>query len=145
MTDQKELQEKLIRYQIINSRIKALSDRREFLLAKLLEIETTLNAIEEMEKSKGDEIFLPLGSGVHVPGTLKKTGSIIVELGADIAVKRTAENAKEILKKRKEILENGLRSIENEMMNLGDELSKLEPYIKAALERIKSSTEITAG
>ena len=73
MNGNKEFQEKLMRYQILDNRVKGLMDRREFLLSRILEMETTLNSMEDVEKSKGDEIFLPLGSSVHVPGTLHKT------------------------------------------------------------------------
>lgn len=139
--NQKEFQEKLIRYQILDSRIKALMNRRDFLLRKILEIETTLSLMDEVKKSKGDEILLPLGSSVHVSGTLHKTKNMIVELGTDIAIECKAEKAKSILEKRKKIIEDGLQAIEKELVNLSNELLKLEPEIKAILEKTKSSQE----
>ena len=50
MTNQKEVQEKIVRYQILEGRVKALLKRREMLIAKIIEIETTLSSMEEVEK-----------------------------------------------------------------------------------------------
>lgn len=137
--NQKEFQEKLIRYQILDSRIKALMNRRDFLLRRIVDIEATLSSMEDVKKSKGDEIFLSLGSSVHVPGTLHKTKNIIVELGADIVIECTAKRAKAILEKRKKIIEDGLQAIEKELVNLSNELLELEPKIRAILEKTKTS------
>jgi len=146
MSDQKEIQEKLIRYQILDSRVKALLKRRDLLLTNMLEIETTLNTMKEIEKETEKEIFLPLASGVHVLGTLKKTKKMIVELGANVAIEETVERTKKILEKRKSTLNNALQTIENEMTSLSNELLKLEPEIRAMIEKSKTSTpEITAG
>lgn len=145
MNDQKEFQKKMIRYQILDSRIKALAERRDLLLAKMLEIENTLNSISEIKKTKGKEIFLPLGANVHVPGTIKKTKKMIVELGANVAVERNVKETKEILRKRKGILEGGLWSIEKEMVDLSGELSRLEPEISALLEKVRATSGMKAG
>lgn len=136
--NQEELQEKLARYQILNSRVKALMSRRDLLLTKILEIETTLSSIEEVEKSKEQEILLPLGSNVHMPGTLKKTENMIVELGAGIAIESTVKKTKDILDKRKKLLEDGLKGMENEMVAISNELVRLEPEIKALLGKVRT-------
>ena len=146
MSNQKEIQEKIIRYQILESRVKALMKRRDLLLTKMLEIETTLSTIEEIKKKGEKDIFLPLGSGVHILGSLKKTKKMIVELGSNIAVEETVEKTKKILEKRKNTLNDGLQAIEREMVNLSNEMLRLEPEIRALLEKSKGpAPEITAG
>ncbi len=142
--NQKELQEKLARYQILDSRVKALMSRRDLLLTKILEIETTLTSIEEIEKGKKQEILLPLGSNVHIPGNLRKVKKMIVELGANIAIETTVKKTKDILNKRKDVLEGGLKTIENQMTAISNELIRLEPEIKALLEKVRSP-EVKAG
>ena len=138
--NQDKLQEKLVRYQILDSRVKVLMKRRELLVAKILEIETTLVTIGEIEKKKEEDLFLPLGSGVHVFGNLKRTKKMIVELGANIAIEESVEKTKKILKKRMNVLTKGLQTIENEMVNLSNEMLKLEPEIRAMMEKSKPST-----
>ncbi len=141
MTNQKDIQEKLLRYQMLENQIKALNQRRELLLSKILEMESTLNSIQEIKKSKGDEILLPIGSNVHVPGSLKKIQKMIVELGSNIAIETTPEKTKEILDKRKIILEDGLKTVEQQLMMISQELMRLEPEIQAMIQKSRTTTQ----
>ncbi len=142
---EKEIREKLIRYQVLENQAKSLIERRNFLLTKIMEMDSTLDSLEEVMKSKGDEIFLPLGSGVNVRGGLNKTDKVLVELGADIALECTTEKAKEILNKRKNAIENGLQRLERDIVDMGNELSVLEPEIRKLMGRSKSSSDLEAG
>jgi prefoldin alpha subunit len=143
MVDQKEIQEKLVRYQILEGRIKASLKRREMLIAKIVEVEITLNSIEEVEKNKESEILLPLGSSVHIPGVLKDVKRMIVEIGADVAIEKDMTDAKKILGKRKDLMNNGLQSMEIEITNITNELLRLEQEIGFLMEKTK--TEAPAG
>jgi prefoldin alpha subunit len=143
MVDQKEIQEKLVRYQILEGRIKVSLKRREMLIAKIVEVEITLNSIEEVEKNKESEILLPLGSSVHIPGVLKDVKRMIVEIGADVAIEKDIESTKKILEKRKDLMNNGLQSMEIEITNITNELLRLEQEIGFLMEKTK--TEAPAG
>ena len=146
MLEQKDIQKKLIAYQILENRANALMKRRDILITRMLEVESTLNSIDELKKSGGENILLPIGSSVHVKGGLKKVDKMIVELGADTAIESTVEKTKEILGKRKKILEGGLASLEKEIISLNNEIMKLQPEIRAMLEGAKkSSSDLAAG
>jgi len=144
MVDQRELQEKIVRYQMFEGRIKTSLKRREMLITKLVEIESTLNSIEDVEKNKEGEILLPLGSNVLIPGTLKDVKKIIVEIGANVALEEDMPNAKKILEKRKDILNDGLQTMEIEITNLTNEMLRLEQEIGLLMGNTKSS-EVPAG
>lgn len=135
MKDQEEIRKKLIEYQLLDSRAKALMKKRELSLSKLIEIETTLSSIEEVEKNRGKEVYFPLGSSVHAPGILKKDKKMIVNLGANVAIERTEEETKKILKEKKNALTEDLKSIENELIYLNNQLSRLEPEIRVLFQK----------
>ena len=142
MNGNKDIQEKVIRYQILDGRIKALMKRREMLLVKMVEIETTLNSVEEIGKNKENEILLPLGSSVHVAGTLKDIKRIVVELGANVAVEEDVEEAKKILEKRKNMINEGVQATEDEIVNLSNEFLRLESELRSLMERDKTESEV---
>lgn len=133
MPEKEELQQKILRHQLIQNRVKALSDRRSFLLSKMLEIQTTLDSMREVGGKK--DMLLTLGSGVFVPAILKGTRNVIVELGANVAVKKNVSEAKDVLEKRKKSLEDAMKSTEEEMVKLNKELVELEPQIRGLLEK----------
>jgi len=142
---EKGIREKLIRYQLLENQAKSLIERRNFLLTKIIEIDLTLNSLEEVAKNKGEEIFLQLGSGINVRGGLNKSDRVLVELGADIALECTSEKAKEILNQRKNVIENGLQRLEKDIVDMGNELAVLEPEIRRLMEKSKSSSDLEAG
>jgi prefoldin alpha subunit len=103
----------------------------------MLEIEGTLNSIDEIEKSQNKEILFPIGSNVHVPGKLERIDRMIVELGANVAIENSVEETRRILGKRKKILENGLTMLEKEIVNLNNEMLKLEPELRDLIEKAR--------
>ena len=146
MVEQEEIQKKLIIYQMLESKANALLKRRELLISRMLEIESTLNSVDEIKKSGEENILLPIGSSVHVKGELKKVDKMIVELGANTAIESTVEGTKRILETRKEVLQDGLATLEKEIVNLNNEIMKLQPEINAMLRKAqKSSSDVAAG
>jgi len=133
MMSQKELEKKLFKYKMLEETTKVLTQRKELLLTKMLEIENTLDCINEIQKSKG-EIFLPLGSSVYVPGTIKKLERMIVGLGAGVSVEKDVNDTKKILNQRRKVLEENLKSVEAQILKVDDEMSKLEPEIRKLIK-----------
>ena len=140
MVEQAEIQKKLLRYQILESRANALMKRRELLISRMIEIESTLNSIDELKKSDGENILLPIDSSVHVKGGLKKVDKMIVGLGANTAIESTVEETKKILEKRRKVLEDGLSILEKELTNLNEELMKLQPEISDMFREAQKSS-----
>ncbi len=138
MTNQKEIQEKVVEYQILEGRLKSLLKKREMLIGKIIEIENTLNSIEDVEKNKDSGILLPLGSNVYVPGSLKDVKKIVVEIGANIVLEQDITNAKKTLEKRKDIMNNALQAMEKEMTGFTNEMMRLEQEIGLLMSKSKN-------
>lgn len=136
MASLKEAQEKVVHYQVLGQKLQALDNRRQLLINKLMEVNSTISTVEELETSdKEKEILLPLGSGVYINGSIKDKEKIIVMLSREIAVDMNMKNTKETLGKNKKTLENGLRVVEDEMLRTQDEMQKLEPEVRDFVER----------
>lgn len=135
MEEQEKIRKKIIEFQLLDSRAKALMKKRELFLSKLLEIEATLSSIEGIEKNRGKEVYFSLGSNIYAPGILEKDRKMIVNLGANIAVERTEKETKKILEEKKNALTRDLRSMENELIYLNNQLSILEPEIRTLFQK----------
>jgi len=130
---QKEFQEKVLAYRILESRINALSQQRDLLTNKMFEIQTTLNSIDELEKSDEDIIF-PVGSESYAYGKISDKGKMIVEIGAGVAMEKTFEEARSILKGRMADMDKALTTLERNMQEAGESLEILEPEIQRMAE-----------
>jgi prefoldin alpha subunit len=145
MSDKKEFQEKLLLYQLLENKINSLMKRRDLVINKIMEIETTISSLNELEKSAGEDILFPLGSNTYIPGTIKKKENVLVELGANVAVEKNVEKTKEILQGRKNNLQTSLQTLERELVNASREMAKLEPEIRSMVEKTNASSETSAG
>ena len=135
--EKKNLRSKLLEFQLVENRLKVLESRRNLILSKIAEIERTIQCLNDVQKSGESEILLSIGSNVYVPGSLKKSEKILVELGAGVAVEKSVEGARSFLEKKLKILENGIASIENEMVNLSQRLNELGREIRKKVEKVE--------
>jgi len=136
---QKELQQKMLEYQILEENFKQLNQRRELFMMKLMEIEQTDQAIEELEKSKESDVLLPIGSSVFLPGKVSEKEKLVVGIGADIVLEKDASEVKEILGKRRKTLEVGLENVQQNMLQIANQMKVLEPEIQKMIEETQKA------
>lgn len=129
--------EKIVRYQVLQQRIKVLDNRRNLILNRLMELDNTLSSIQELKDQKDEGVFLPLGSGIFVKGSIKDADKMIAIIGADVAVDMNFEKASKVLEDNRKVLDSGLKTIEEDMTKTTEELINLEPEIQEILQRRK--------
>src|SRR3972149_3451775 len=112
--DEKELQEKIELYRLLEARENGMMKQRELVMNKMLEIKTTMGSLSEMEKSQG-EILFPIGSEAWSSTKVLDKDRIIVEIGAGVAVEKSFAQAKDVLDKRIAELETAVEEINREL------------------------------
>jgi len=141
--DEKDLQEKIVAYRMLESKIEGLAKQRETIANKLIEIQNTLSSLEEVEKS--DEILFPIGAEAYVHGKIIEKNKMIVEIGAGIAMEKTLEEAKQVLAERKDNITKILENIQQDMMSISSKMDNLGAYIQESSEESEASSEAEAG
>jgi len=137
---EKELQEKVMVYRIIQSRLDALVKQRDLFFNKILEFQNTLVSIDEIAGSK-EEILFPIGSEAYSFGKVVDKNKIIVEIGAGVALEKNFEDAKETIRNRKSDIETAVKEVNQEIENYSNSLSILEPE----LQKMMQNRETEAG
>ena len=136
MPEERELQEKILAYRILESRLNSLLKQREIVVSRILEIQTTLESIDEIKKSKNDILF-PLGSEAYTKGEATSKNKLIVEIGAGIALEKTTKEGKKTLEKRKSEFESALDKIQSDITAISSRMDQLEPEIKDLSEKLE--------
>jgi prefoldin subunit 5 len=160
-TKDRELQEKMLSYRLMESKLQGLARQRDIIMSKILEVETTAAGIGEIAKAEGGkgsngsggsgEIVFSIGSGayVSVPGKTAdktKTGKtdntsgtsmVIVEVGGGVALEKTAEEAREFFNGRLAELETLLAGLDGEMKRVASFMDYLLPEIQRGVESAK--------
>ncbi len=135
---QKQLQQKMMEYQLMEERLKQIDQQRDFFIEKMVEIEQTKQAVEELEKNKEEDVLVPLGSGLFLPGKINKKEKMLIGIGSDIILEKDSEGINNILEQRKKILEDNLENIQNSMMQIAKEMQLLQKEIQKLLPELKA-------
>jgi prefoldin alpha subunit len=140
MVEKKELQEKILTYRILEARLDGLLKQRDMVVSKLIEIQTTLASIDEIEKSK-EEILFPIGSEAYTFGKVIDKKKMIVEIGANVALEKTVEEGRQTLNKRKEEMENALNALQKDIAQISAGLEQLGPEIEEMAKAMEKETK----
>jgi len=140
MVERKELQEKIVAYRILEARLDSLLKQRDMLASKLIEIQTTLQSIDEIEKSK-EKVLFPIGSEAYTFGNITDKKKLIVEIGANVALEKPVEEGKKILDKRRVEIENALNSLQKNIVEISSSLDQLGPEIQDLAKELEKTPE----
>jgi prefoldin alpha subunit len=134
MAKKEELEERVVAFRILQARLDTLLTQRNALVARFIEIETTLQSIEDVMRSR--ESLFQIGSGAWTKG--KRMGKkLIVEVGAGVALEKTPEEARVTLQRRKAEVQRALRIVQQGIANTSAELERLGPEIRRLAEELR--------
>jgi len=139
MVEEKELQEKILVFRLLESRFENMVKQRDVLASKIVELQTTLNTIDEMKT--GDDVLFSLGSSAYAKGKLSDKNKIIVEVGAGVVLEKGLDEAKQILSSRANEIQRVLMKIQREISEISSELERLEPEIQQIADEMNKKSE----
>jgi prefoldin alpha subunit len=95
---QQAAQEAYLELQIITNQVKQLHGQVQLIDEQIIEINSVIHSLDDFKEcSVGSDIMVPLSSGIFVKGSLKDNKELIVNVGADVAVKKDIPSTKELL------------------------------------------------
>ena len=101
MADEQKVQELYVEFQLLTQHLKQLQQQQQILAQQMMEMAVSVQSLDEITNVKeGTETFVPLSSGVFAKAKLIDTRNLIVNVGADVAVSKTAVQAKELIEKQ---------------------------------------------
>lgn len=107
MPSEEEIKEKYLEFQQVQQQLQQLTEHVEQMNQQAAELEISINAIREIEKTPlNNEFLAPLANGIFVKGELKENSRLIINVGSNVTVERTPSEVIELLQKqRKEVME----------------------------------------
>ncbi|MBI2657428.1 prefoldin subunit alpha [Candidatus Woesearchaeota archaeon] len=132
---EKQAQEMYMEFQALDQHIKQLQKQLEMVTHQLMELHSTSSGLEEFNKiGQGKEILVPLSSGIFAKASIKETSELLVNVGANIVVKKDVASAKKLIQGQME----EIKKIQKQMV---DELEKMTSHaagIEARLQQLVS-------
>jgi len=135
-SEEEALRRLAVELQVLEGTAEALQSRINLVNAALTELMVANATLEGLEKEgKGAPLFVPIGGGSYVKASLESVDTVIVGIGAGVAVERTIKEARE--------------NLENRVAELEKTRDTLRQQLIQVVERIRDSRskfqELSAG
>jgi prefoldin alpha subunit len=131
MADEQKLQELYVEFQLLTQHLKQLQQQHALLQQQMLEMASSIQSLDDMAKVKEQtEILVPLSSGVFARAKISDTGNLIVNVGANVAVSKTAGQARELMEKQ-------LKESEQLSMKIATQIEKFSKKAVALQSQLK--------
>ena len=123
---QKEIQEKVLVYQILQNQLEEFTKQATALETRLGELDVTTNALNEMKEVKPDsETLFHIGGGCYGHGKLSDNNKYLIEVGAGIMANKTLPDAVAIIDERKQEIEKIKDKLVEEIEKIGEGMNQI--------------------
>ena len=134
---QEKLQEKFMLFQLMEKQLETLNQHKSMVEARLVEIDTTASAIDEIKSlDKDNETLVPLGSGLYIKAKLMGD-TVLTELGASVMKEKGFPSASAFLKSRRGELEKASKQIDDQISEISKSLNELGPELQRMSAQIQ--------
>ena len=127
---QKELQERYMEMQMLEQQIRQIQQQIQMLENQLMELIATIQGLDDFEKTSiGTDILVPLSPGIFTKATLKDNKDVIVNVGANVAVKKDIRSTKDLINKQAVEIKRFQEEMMVELQKLGLKAGSIEQEI----------------
>lgn len=131
MTKDEQRKKKILQFQLLQQQLQQISEQMEVLNQQNGELELSIEALQELEKVKpGNEFLAPIANGIFVKGELRDTSTLLVNVGADVAVEKNIPAVMELLEKQKQEIGERLVEAEAVLQELARHATKIYKEIE---------------
>ncbi len=136
--DQRKLQSLLIQIQSYQSTLQAVSRQTALIERSLEDVYMTLQALEELPKTKESESLVPIGAGVYVKADITDKKKALVSVGDGVFIDKTMAEAKAYLKERQAEMEKNEKLLRERGQKISEELNAANQSAEELYAKLQS-------
>ncbi|WP_455644711.1 prefoldin subunit alpha [Methanosphaera sp.] len=126
MDDRKRLEQMVNEINQLQQQGETITQQLEQLNISLNDIKSAEEAVKAIEGTVGKETLVPIGAGCFITTELKSE-DIIMGVGAEVAIKKSREEAAETLKQDKEEVEKLVKALTEQLQQINEYIAKQRP------------------
>lgn len=120
--DQRKLQNLMMQIRSYQSTLQEISRQNAMTEKAIAELEATINALQDLPKSKESEALVPIGAGVFVKANLLDKKNVVVAVGSGINITKSAKDTVTYLQERKSRIEADDKKLRGQAEQISKEL-----------------------
>lgn len=141
MEDQQKLDEIVNELNMYKSQAELLQQQVEAIQASLTEVEVLESTLDDINDKKSLETMVPVGAGSFMNAEIRNTDEVIMSVGAGVAIKKSAEEAKETLASQKEELNDSLDKMMTNLQKISQIVAQLSPQAEELMRKVQISQQ----
>ncbi|MBT4651698.1 prefoldin subunit alpha [Candidatus Woesearchaeota archaeon] len=135
MTKQENQQQKYLQLQMLQQQIEQISQNAELMNQQLTEIDDSQEALKQLQETpEGNEILTPIANGIFIKAAIKNTEKLTINVGADVAIEKTAPEVITMLDGHKEELHKNLVEINTVLESLSEQATEIYNSLEEKVE-----------
>tara|TARA_B100002003_G_C13719288_1_gene360256 strand:- start:67 stop:486 length:420 start_codon:yes stop_codon:yes gene_type:complete len=136
--EEKKLQEKYMEMQMIEEQLKEMQKQAQTVEQQLMELMANSVGIDEFKKTnEGDEILVPISSGIFAKASLKDNKEFLVNVGADTVVSKDVDSTKKLMAKQVAEMQELHSKMNMQMQKMSMYASNLQEELKGLASKIQ--------
>ena len=133
---EKKAQEMYMEFQAIDQHIKQLQKQLEAVTHQLIDLNSTGNSLDEFNKiGPGKDIFVPLSSGIFAKASVKDTSELLVNVGANVVVKKDIDSTKKLIQRQMEEIKKIQKQMIEELEKMTSHAAQLEMKLQELISQ----------
>lgn len=133
---EKKAQEMYMQFQVLDQNIKQLQKQLELITHQLIDLTVTSNSLDEFKKIDiGREVFVPLSSGIFAKATIKDASELLVNVGANIAVKKDVMSTKKLIQNQVEEIQKIQKQMIEELEKMTSHAAQIEMQLQSLISQ----------
>ena len=134
MEDRQKLEKMVAELNQLQQQGEAIAKQLEQLNMSLADIRSATDALKGIEGKVGEEVLLPIGAGCFIDAEIK-SDDVILGVGADVAIKKSAQETIETLTKETKDVESLIKSLTEQLTKINEVIAKQRPEAERLMQQ----------
>jgi len=124
---EKEMQELYVNLQLLTNAIKQIQKQIQMLEEQFVDMQVVKSSLDELGEAKIDSsILVPMANGIFCKASLQDNKEVIMNVGGNVAVKKSIPDAKEYIDERIEELKKNREEMTGQLNSAMAQTQKLQ-------------------
>jgi prefoldin alpha subunit len=120
---------------VLESTFNELSSRQSLLEGMLVECRSSLDTVKGLGSSSAEEVLIPVGGGVLLRASPPKTDKVLLNIGANVVVEKTRDDATKLVEARVSELEGGIEALASQRGQIAQRLDSDRRALQSLLSK----------
>jgi prefoldin alpha subunit len=132
------LQEKYLQLQLLDAQMKGFQQEMNLIEQKKLELSKMSEGLSGLKKlKKGTSVRAPMGAGVYVESVLDNISEVLLNVGADVIVRKPVNEAIKLIKDQLDQSDALLMNLAANVQTLGMKAEKIQDELQELMLKQK--------